>query len=108
MIRWGTTLSAALMALSASGSAQVGRARADSAMPPPWTRWLPPPISREFRGVWVTPVDAMTGPDWPSRPGLTPDQQRAEMRRLLDRAKAIGLNAVVLHVRMAGDALYPS
>jgi uncharacterized lipoprotein YddW (UPF0748 family) len=61
-----------------------------------------------MRGVWVTPLDAMTGPDWPSRPGLSPDQQRAEMRRLLDRAKAIGLNTIVLHVRTAGDAMYPS
>jgi uncharacterized lipoprotein YddW (UPF0748 family) len=50
----------------------------------------------------------MTGADWPSRPNLTPDQQRAEFRLLLDRAKAIGLNAIVLHVRTAGDALYPS
>lgn len=69
---------------------------------------LPPPVARELRGVWVTPLDAMTGPDWPSRPGLTPDQQRAEFRRLLDQAKAMGLNAIVLHVRTAGDALYPS
>jgi uncharacterized lipoprotein YddW (UPF0748 family) len=69
---------------------------------------LPPPIPRELRGVWVTPLDAMTGPDWPSAPGLSPDQQRAEFRRLLDRARAIGLNAIVLHVRTAGDAMYPS
>lgn len=69
---------------------------------------LPPAVAREFRGVWVTPLDAMTGPDWPSRPGLTPDQQRAELGRLLDNAKAIGLNAIVLHVRTAADALYPT
>ena len=50
----------------------------------------------------------MTGPDWPSRPGLTPERQRAELRLLMDRAKAMGLNAIVLHVRTAGDALYPS
>src|SRR3954462_10611208 len=69
---------------------------------------LPPPIPRELRAVWVTPLDAMTGPDWPSRPDQTPDQQRAEFRLLLDRAKSIGLNAIVLHVRTAGDAMYPS
>ena len=50
----------------------------------------------------------MTGPEWPSRPGLTPDQQRAELRRLLDDAKAIGFNAIVMHVRTAADAMYPS
>jgi uncharacterized lipoprotein YddW (UPF0748 family) len=65
-------------------------------------------VPRELRGVWVTPLDAMTGADWPSRSDLTADQQRAELRQLLDRAKAIGLNAIVLHVRMAGDAIYPS
>src|SRR3954469_5474354 len=65
---------------------------------------LPPPIPRELRAVWVTPLDAMTGPDWPSRPDLTPDQQRAEFRLLLDRAKSMGLNAIVLHVRIGGDA----
>jgi uncharacterized lipoprotein YddW (UPF0748 family) len=69
---------------------------------------LPPPVPRELRAVWATPLDAMTGPDWPSRSSLTPDQQRAELRLMLDRAKAMGLNAIVLHVRMAGDAMYPS
>jgi uncharacterized lipoprotein YddW (UPF0748 family) len=69
---------------------------------------FPPPVQRELRAVWVTPLDAMTGPDWPSRPGLTPDQQRAELRKLLDDAKAIGLNAIVMHVRTAADAMYPS
>jgi uncharacterized lipoprotein YddW (UPF0748 family) len=69
---------------------------------------LPPPIQRELRAVWVTPLDAMTGPDWPSRPDLTPEQQRAEFRLLLDRAHAMGLNAIVLHVRTGGDAMYPS
>jgi uncharacterized lipoprotein YddW (UPF0748 family) len=68
----------------------------------------PPPVAREFRGVWMTPLDAMTGSDWPSRPGLTPEQQRAELRRLLDHARTMGLNAIVLYVRVAGDAMYPS
>jgi uncharacterized lipoprotein YddW (UPF0748 family) len=65
----------------------------------------PPPIAREFRGAWVSPVWRS---DWPSRPGLSPDSQRAELRVLLDRAQATGLNAVLLHVRTAADALYPS
>jgi uncharacterized lipoprotein YddW (UPF0748 family) len=46
--------------------------------------------------------------DWPSRRGLTSAQQRAEMLDLLDKAKSIGLNAIVLQVRPAADALYPS
>jgi uncharacterized lipoprotein YddW (UPF0748 family) len=65
-------------------------------------------VAREFRGAWVSPLDDMTGAEWPSRPGLSPENQRAELEILLDHAKAIGLNAIVLHVRTAGDALYPS
>jgi uncharacterized lipoprotein YddW (UPF0748 family) len=64
---------------------------------------FPPIVKREFRGVWVSP--AADG-DWPSRQGLSAAQQQAELVRLLDRARAIGLNAVVFHVRLSGDALY--
>ena len=55
--------------------------------------------------MWVATVDNI---DWPSRPGLTTDQQKAELLTLLDRAKALNLNAVVLQVRPACDALYAS
>ena len=68
----------------------------------------PPPIAREFRAAWLSPVSSNNGSDWPSRPGLSADTQKAELVALLDRAKAVGLNAVILHVRMAGDAVYPS
>ncbi|MFL5580263.1 MAG: family 10 glycosylhydrolase [Gemmatimonadaceae bacterium] len=67
-----------------------------------------PHPAREFRAAWVSPVASNTGGDWPSRPGLSPEQQQRELLALLDRAHAIGLNAIVLHVRVAGDALYPS
>ncbi len=65
----------------------------------------PPPIAREFRAAWVATVAHI---DWPSRRGLTSAQQRAEMRDLLDKAQAIGLNAIALQVRPAADAIYPS
>lgn len=68
----------------------------------------PPPVPREFRGAWATPIWDRGFRDWPSRAGLTPDAQRAELRTMLDHAAAAGLNAVLLHVRIAGDALYPS
>ncbi len=64
-----------------------------------------PGLTREFRAVWIATVANI---DWPSRPGLPVDQQKAELLALLDRAAAIGLNAVVLQVRPAGDALYRS
>ena len=62
----------------------------------------PPPVIREFRGVWVAAVSNI---DWPSRPGLPVDSQKAELIRLLDRTKELNLNAFILHVRTAGDAL---
>jgi len=84
--------------------------RADTgvlAVPPPAApaEILPqPPVpGREFRAAWVTPV---WGGEWPSHPGLSPEAQRAELVRLLDGAVALGLNAVILHVRPAADALY--
>src|SRR5205085_8061448 len=66
---------------------------------------VPPRIAREFRAAWISPTE---GGDWPSRPGLSIEEQKAELSEVLDRAKADGLNAVLLHVRTAGDALYPS
>lgn len=64
-----------------------------------------PPIAREFRGMWIATVANI---DWPSAAGLAPAQQRFEMRQLLGVAQGRGLNAVVLQVRAAGDALHPS
>jgi len=66
---------------------------------------VPPDLPREFRGVWVATVDNI---DWPSRPGLSTAKAKQELLTLLDRARATGLNAVVLQVRPAGDALYRS
>ena len=65
----------------------------------------PPPEPREFRGAWVASVAHI---DWPSRPGLTPEAQRAEALAIIERARTLGLNALILQVRPAGDALYPS
>jgi uncharacterized lipoprotein YddW (UPF0748 family) len=62
-------------------------------------------ITREFRGVWVATVRNI---DWPSRTTLTPDEQRAELLDILDRAADQGYNAVVLQVRPAADAVYRS
>ena len=63
------------------------------------------PVAREFRGAWVASVANI---DWPSTPGLSTDQQQLELLAILDRAVALRLNAVILQVRPAGDALYPS
>ena len=69
------------------------------------TTCVAPPVQREFRGVWVASVRNL---DWPSKPGLAPALAKAELIVLLDRAVAVGLNAILLQVRPAGDALYQS
>jgi uncharacterized lipoprotein YddW (UPF0748 family) len=65
----------------------------------------PPPVAREFRGVWIATVGNI---DWPSRPGLSTRQQQQELIEMLDRAAALRLNAVILQVRPSADALYAS
>lgn len=60
---------------------------------------------REFRATWVATAYNI---DWPSAKGLSSEAQRAEFLRLLDQQQALGMNAVVVQVRAAGDALYPS
>ncbi|MGW3037844.1 glycoside hydrolase family 10 protein [Streptomyces sp. NPDC001178] len=60
---------------------------------------------REMRGVWVATV---ANRDWPSKPGLTAAEQRAELIAVLDRAVRSRLNAVMFQVRPTADALWPS
>lgn len=69
------------------------------------TALKPPPLHREFRGVWVASVKNI---DWPSKPGLSVEQQKSELIALLERAKQLRLNAVLLHIRPSCDALYAS
>jgi uncharacterized lipoprotein YddW (UPF0748 family) len=66
---------------------------------------LAPPPPREFRAVWVASVANI---DWPSRPGLATAEQQAEALAILDRCRALNLNAVILQVRPQADALYES
>ena len=65
----------------------------------------PPPVRREFRAVWVATVANI---DWPSRPGVPADSARMELDSLLDLAARLRMNAFILQVRPAADALYPS
>lgn len=66
---------------------------------------LVPAVPREFRAAWVASVSHI---DWPSAKGLTVEQQKAELLAILDRAAQLHLNAVILQVRPAADALYQS
>ncbi len=65
---------------------------------------LPEP-PREFRAAWIATVDNI---DFPTRKGLSIDQQRAELTEALDLAKKLRLNAVIFQVRPMTDAVYRS
>ncbi|MFF1399420.1 glycoside hydrolase family 10 protein [Streptomyces sp. NPDC058287] len=60
---------------------------------------------RQLRGMWIATV---ANTDWPSAPGLSPEEQRQELCDLLDVAVERRLNAVMFQVRPTADALWPS
>lgn len=59
----------------------------------------------EFRAAWVATVENI---DWPSPGNYDSESQKAEYIKLLDMHKRNGMNAVIVQVRPATDAFYPS
>jgi len=59
----------------------------------------------EFRGVWIATVENI---DYPSKRGLSNEEQKEEFLTLLDRHQKNGMNAIIMQIRPAGDALYAS
>jgi uncharacterized lipoprotein YddW (UPF0748 family) len=78
-----------------------GELRGASSLPTPPAN----DVAREFRGVWVATVDNI---DWPSRRDLSTAEQQRELDAILDRARDLGMNALIFQVRPAADALYQS
>lgn len=64
---------------------------------------LPP--KRELRAVWIATVENI---DWPSRRGLSSDQQQQEFINILNQQQRNGMNAVVVQIRPVADAFYAS
>ena len=64
-----------------------------------------PAAEREFRAAWIASVANI---NWPSKPGLPVEKQKAEAIELLDFLAKNNFNAAVLQVRPQCDALYPS
>ncbi|MGL5088327.1 MAG: glycoside hydrolase family 10 protein [Cetobacterium sp.] len=58
---------------------------------------------REFRGVWIATVDNI---NWPSKQGLTIDEQKNEFIEILDEIKDLNMNAVIMQVRPTADRFY--
>ena len=82
---------------AAPAAAQPGMAGADFGEPPAAPRGL--------RAAWVASVAHI---DWPSRAAAAGGDAREEALAILDRAQRMGLNALILQVRPAADALYLS
>ncbi len=61
--------------------------------------------SEPLQSVWIASVLNI---NFPSKPGLSIEAQKNEIRSLLDTAQSAGLNSVVLQVRPECDALYKS
>lgn len=59
----------------------------------------------EMRAAWIATVANI---DWPSKPGLPVDSQKAEFLRTLDMLQKNGMNAVIVQIRPAADAFYAS
>lgn len=64
-----------------------------------------PAAEREFRAAWIASVANI---NWPSAPGLSVEEQKAEAIELLDFLADHNFNAAILQVRPQCDALYPS
>ena len=60
---------------------------------------------REFRAVWVATVNNI---DWPSKPGLSTEQQKKEVIDILNMHSKNGMNAIIMQIRPASDAFYRS
>ncbi|WBQ04938.1 glycoside hydrolase family 10 protein [Kribbella sp. CA-293567] len=60
---------------------------------------------RQFRAAWVSSVVNI---DWPSRTGLTAEQQKAELIGWFEDAVRQRHNAVILQIRPTADAFWPS
>ncbi len=59
----------------------------------------------EFRGVWIATVNNI---DWPRSGQYDPEAQKADFISILDAHQKNGMNAMIVQVRPAADAFYPS
>ncbi|NBE80942.1 glycoside hydrolase family 10 protein [Micromonospora rubida] len=97
----------ALVAVSPTAASAAGTDANDAATTSCTTDPATP--KRQFRAMWISSVVNI---DWPSKASQTaPDRvaaQQAEYLGLLDLAKKLNHNAVVVQVRPTADALWPS
>ncbi|NCI46847.1 glycoside hydrolase family 10 protein [Sediminibacterium soli] len=98
-MRYALAIFALATVFSACGPAKKTTVQSLAANPPA------PQANREFRAAWVATVANI---NWPSKPGLSAEQQQQEAISLLDFLQANHFNAVIFQVRPQADALYKS
>jgi uncharacterized lipoprotein YddW (UPF0748 family) len=64
-----------------------------------------PDPPREFRAVWIATVYNI---DWPRSRTASVATQQTQLRDLITRAANNNMNAIIMQIRPAGDALYQS
>jgi len=69
------------------------------------TAWCLAQKKYEFRAAWIATVANI---DWPSNPNMSVDSQKIEYINMLDMHVRNGMNAVIVQIRPATDAFYPS
>ncbi|SDS71792.1 Uncharacterized lipoprotein YddW, UPF0748 family [Paenibacillaceae bacterium GAS479] len=62
----------------------------------------------KLRGAWISTVYNLDWPTATSAKAKDSAKQKLEFTQLLDELKGMGMNAVFVQVRPAGDALYPT
>ncbi|WP_297406174.1 family 10 glycosylhydrolase [uncultured Cetobacterium sp.] len=58
---------------------------------------------REFRGIWIATVDNI---NWPSKKGLSVEDQKKEYIDILNEIKSLNMNAIIMQVRPTADRFY--
>lgn len=60
---------------------------------------------REMRAAWVATVLNI---DYPKKPSNNPISLKEQYKNMLDKLQGLGMNTIILQVRPAADAIYPS
>jgi len=60
---------------------------------------------RELRATWIATVENI---DWPAKGPFDKEKQKADYIQMLDELQAAGMNAIIMQVKPAADAFYPS
>lgn len=63
------------------------------------------PYDGKMEGVWIATVKNV---DWPSTSDISVEEQKAEMKNLIERCAKIGIRDIIFQVKPAQEALYNS